>query len=74
MKLKTPPGPLLLAAEDGEGDRGGRGGPPLGFHGEAPFSAFRIPVLCSKVSEGDQSHFEAAGASFVCEGCEALPK
>lgn len=30
-------------------------------------------VLC-RVSKGDQSHFEALGASFVCEGCEVLPK
>lgn len=30
-------------------------------------------VLC-RVSKGDQSHFEALGASFVCERCEVLPK
>lgn len=27
-----------------------------------------------RVSKGDQSHFEALGASSVCEGCEVLPK
>lgn len=32
-----------------DGDREGRkGGPPLGFHGEAPFSIFRNPVFCAK--------------------------
>lgn len=41
---------------------------------EAPFSIFRIPVFCAESQKGDQSHFEALGASFVCEGCEVLPK
>lgn len=27
-----------------------------------------------QVSKEDQSHFEAAGAAFVCEGCEVLSK
>lgn len=75
MKLKTPPGPHHSSGGwDGwEEPLGGRG--VLGFHGERG-AALNIqdPRAQRRLSKGDQSHFEARGASFVCERCEVLPK
>lgn len=53
----------------------GRGGLILGFHGERG-AALNIqnPGVQCRLLKGDQSHFEAHGASFVCERCEVLPK
>lgn len=57
--------------EDGDGDGGGDS---TGFPWRGTFLNIQDPSVLRQVSKGDQSHFEAAGASFVCEGCEALPK
>lgn len=38
------------------------------------FLNIQNPSVLYQVSRGDQSHFEALGASSVCEGCEVLPK
>lgn len=71
---KTPPGAFfnITPLENGMGVEG------RAYTGipwtEAPFSIFRIPECSVAVSKGDQSHFEALGASSVCEGCEVLPK
>lgn len=79
MKLKTPPGPLFSHASGGGrgGGRGG-GGERLGLRWVSTdrhlFRYSRNPSVLRQVSKGDQSHFEAAGALFVCEGCEVLPK
>lgn len=75
MKLKTPPGlgGHITPVEDGMIVVGE--GLTLGFHGEcgAALNIQNGGVQC-RLSKGDQSHFEARGASFVCERCEVLPK
>lgn len=81
MKLKTLPGPggHITPMEDGMvggvGGGGAGGGLILGFHGERG-AALNIqnPGVQCRLLKGDQSHFEAHGASFVCERCEVLPK
>lgn len=72
MKLKTPPGSLFPHASNGGWVW--RGGDSSGFPWRGTFLNIQDPSVLRQVSKGDQSHFEAAGASFVCEGCEALPK
>lgn len=73
MKLKTPPGPLFPHASSG-GWGWGEGWASAGFPWRGTFLNIQNPSVLRQVSKGDQSHFEAAGASFVCEGCEVLPK
>lgn len=73
MKLKTPPGPFfyITPVEDG---MGGRAGLDWVSMERGTFLNIQNPSVLCRVSKGDQSHFEALGASFVCEGCEVLPK
>lgn len=71
-KLRRVPFFYITPVEDGIG---GKGGLLPGFHGERHlFLNIQNPGVLRRVSKGDQSHFEALGASFVCEGCEVLPK
>lgn len=73
MKLKNSTGSLFLHHSSGGWD-GGKGR----FHWvsmewDTFLNIQNLSAQC-RVSKGDQSHFEALGASFVCEGCEVLPK
>lgn len=77
MKLKTPPGPVLhiTPVEDGMCVGGGGAGRAYtGFPWRGAALNIQNPGVLCRVSKGDQSHFEALGASFVCERCEVLPK
>lgn len=73
MKLKTPLGPFfyITPVEDGMGGRAGFNW--VSMERATFLNIQNTSVLC-RVSKGDQSHFEALEASFVCEGCEVLPK
>lgn len=75
MKLKTLLGPLFPRASSGRRGCGWLGGwASAGFPWRGTFLNIQNPSVLRQVPKGDQSHFEAAGASFVCEGCEVLPK
>lgn len=83
MKLKTPPGPLFPRASSGgqgwgwmwgEEKGAGEGWTSAGFPWRGTFLNIQNPSVLRQVPKGDQSHFEAAGVSFVCEGCDVLPK
>lgn len=52
----------------------GEGRAYAGFPWRGTFLNIQNPSVLCRVSKADQSHFEAQGASFVCEGCEVLPK
>lgn len=53
---------------------GGAGRAYTGFPWRGAALNIQNPGVLCRVSKGDQSHFEALGASFVCERCEVLPK
>lgn len=80
MKLENSAGSLFLHHSSGGWD-GGEGRGDAGRVGlywvsmaRGTFLNIQNPSVLCRVSKGDQSHFEALGASFVCEGCEVLPK
>lgn len=52
----------------------GEGRAYAGFPWRGTVCNIQNPSVLCRVSKGDQSHFEAVGASFVCERCEVLPK
>lgn len=68
---------FLLSTPVGRMGVGGGGGWVGGllhwvFTETGTFLNIQNPTVLSRVSKGDQSHFEAVGASFVCEGCVVL--
>lgn len=72
-EVENSTGSLFLHHSSGGWD-GGRAGLYWVSMERGTFLSIQNPSVLYRVSKGDQSHFEALGASFVCEGCEVLPK
>lgn len=72
-KKKVLTGSLFLHHSSGGWD-GGRASPHRVSIARGTFLSIQNPSVLRRVSKGDQSHFEALETSFVCEGCEVLPK
>lgn len=72
-EVENSTGPFLPHHSSGGWD-GGEGRAYAGFPWRGTFLNIQNPSVLCRVSKADQSHFEALGASFVCEGCEVLPK